>query len=86
MILYHATTQKQAKKYRENGVIIKPVRGFDTLKAAMFWAMKTGRKVIYEIETNTTYKLPDHHNQFGKAYWSDENVPVSKIKCVVSAT
>lgn len=47
MILYHVTTNKKAKKYRESGCIHKPVRGFTTIVAAMAWAIKTGRKVIY---------------------------------------
>lgn len=47
--LFHATTPKKAKKYRETGYIKKPVRGFTTLQAAMAWSMKTGRTVIYEI-------------------------------------
>jgi hypothetical protein len=82
MILYHVTTQKKARQYRESGFIQKPVRGFDTLMGAMFWAMKTGRKVIYELSGEPCYKLPDHHNTFGNAWWIDENVPVERIKCV----
>ena len=39
MKLYHATTQKKAKLYRETGHICKPVRGFTTLQGAMAWAM-----------------------------------------------
>lgn len=85
MKLYHATSEKKAKKYRETGAILKPVRGFTTLQGAMAWAMKVGRTVIYEVEGETAYKLPDHHNQFGEAWWIDENVPVENIKCVFSA-
>lgn len=83
MKLYHATTQKKAKWYRENGCIKAPVRGFTTLQAAMAWAMKVGRTVIYEIECNNPYKLPDHHNQFGEAWWNDGDVTV--FRCVFSA-
>ena len=72
--LYHATTPKKAKQYRQTGYIIKPVRGFTTLKAAMAWALKVGRTVIYEIEGAPAYKLPDHHNKFGEAWWIDEDV------------
>jgi hypothetical protein len=38
--------------------------------------------VIYEIECDKPYKLPDHHNQFGEAWWNDGhteeevNVPI----------
>lgn len=83
MKLYHVTTPAKAKKYRANGCILKPVRGFNTLYAAMAWGMKTGRTVIYEFEANKPYKLPDHHNQFGEAWWNDEDA--SKFNCVFSA-
>lgn len=85
MTLYHATTPKKAKLYRESGQIYKPVRGFTTLQGAMAWAMKVGRTVIYEVNGDPAYKLPDHHNAFGDAWWIDNNVPVSDIKCVFSA-
>ena len=85
MILYHVTTSKKARRYRESGRITPPVRGFNTPMAAMAWAMKTGRTVIYEITTNdsVTYKLPDHHNRFGSAWWCDEDV--LDFKCYYSA-
>lgn len=88
MKLYHVTTERKAKKYRQTGYIQQPVRGFANIKAAMFWAMRTGRRIIYEIEVETTnvYKLPDHQNQFGQAFWTDKNIHVDDIKCVVSAT
>ena len=82
MQLYHVTTPKKAKYYRDTGYIQKPVRGFTTLMAAMAWAIKTGRTVIYSVTGETAFKLPDHHNKFGEAWWLDENVPVEKIKCV----
>lgn len=85
-VLYHATNPKKAKAYRETGHIIAPVRGFNTIEGAMAWAMKVGRTVIYEIhatDLDNVHKLPDHHNQFGTAYWIDENV--SNFKCVYSA-
>ena len=82
MTLYHATTPKKAKRYRESGRIYRPVRGFTTLLAAMAWAMKVGRSVIYEISSDNCYKLPDHHNRFGEAWWIDNDVRVEDIKCV----
>ena len=82
MELYHVTTPKKAKHYRDSGFIKKPVRGFDTLLAAMAWAIRTGRTVIYLLDGDPAYKLPDHHNRFGEAYWIDQNIPVDKIKCV----
>lgn len=83
--LYHVTTERRAKAYRASGKINRPVRGFDTLMAAMAWAMKTGRKVIYEIDFNSEncHKLPDHHNQFGNAWWVDEDVKF--FECAYSA-
>lgn len=83
MKLYHATTQKKAKIYRESGCIKSPVRGFTTLMGAMAWAMKVGRIVIIEFEADKPYKLPDHHNQFGEAWWNDGDV--KEYKCVFSA-
>jgi hypothetical protein len=86
MILYHCTTQKKAKKYNETKCIKKPVRGFTTLEAAMFWCMKTGRKIIYACAAHNTYKLPDHHNPFGEAWWNDADISIKDITCVLSAT
>ena len=74
MKLYHVTTEKKAKLYRQTGFICKPVRGFTTLQGAMAWAIQVGRKVIYEIEGEKAYKLPDHHNEFGEAWWFDEDI------------
>ena len=74
MKLYHATTQKKAKQYRQSGAIHAPVRGFTTMQAAMAWAMKVGRVVILEFEADKPHKLPDHHNVFGEAWWNDGDV------------
>lgn len=74
MQLFHVTTEKKARLYRQTGHIQKPVRGFDTLQAAMAWGIKVGRKVIYSFECDNPYKLPDHHNDFGNAWWCDEVV------------
>jgi len=81
--LYHATSQKKAQLYKHTGAIRSPVRGFTTLQAAMAWAMKVGRVVIIEFETDNPHKLPDHHNQFGEAWWNDGDV--TEWKCVFSA-
>ena len=67
MELYHVTTPKKAKRYRESGYIKSPVRGFTTIMGAMAWAIKTGRTVIYQVKGERAYKLPDHHNSFGEA-------------------
>jgi len=81
--LYHATTQKRAKQYRQTGVIMTPVRGFTTVQAAMAWAIKVGRTVILEIDCNKPHKLPDHHNKYGEAWWNDGDV--TEWRCVFSA-
>lgn len=85
MILYHATTEKMARAYHDSGRINRPVRGFDTLYGAMAWGLKTGRKVIYQVAGEPGYKLPDHHNQFGEAWWLDMDVPIKNVVCVFSA-
>lgn len=74
MKLYHACTPKKAQLYRSSGAIHAPVRGFTTIVAAMAWAMKVGRTVILEFEADKPHKLPDHHNQFGEAWWNDGDV------------
>ena len=83
MKLYHVTTSKKARKYQASGFIRKPIRGFTTIMGAMAWAMKVGRKVIYEVESEKAYKLPEHHNPFGEAWWIDEDY--TTYKCVFSA-
>ncbi len=83
--IYHCTTPKKARLYRHTGHIIAPVRGFDTLQAALAWCIKTQRSVIYEINApeSNTHKLPDHHNAYGSAWWIDGHV--SDFRCVFSA-
>lgn len=83
MILYHATTEKKAKRYKDSGKILKPVRGFTSIQGAMAWAMKVNRTIIYEIEGEPAYKLPDHHNQYGEDWWIDEDI--INFKCIFSA-
>lgn len=85
MTLYHVTTPKKAKAYRASGCIYKPVRGFTTLQAAMAWAIKVGRTVIYRVDGEKAYKLSDHHNPYGEAWWIDADVPIDNILCVFSA-
>lgn len=85
VVLYHCASNKLARKYRLSGYIHAPVRGFDSFMGAMAWCIKVGRTVIYEIQSkqDATYKLPDHHNRFGSAWWIDANV--EDFKCVFSA-
>jgi hypothetical protein len=83
--LYHVTTGRRMKLYRLGGVIKAPVRGFDTLQGAMAWAMKVGRKVIMRVECTTIPQLlPDHHNEFGNAWWIGD-VPIERTTCAYSA-
>ena len=83
--LYHVTTGRKVKRYHQSGAIHGPVRGFDTLMAAMAWAIKTGRRVILCVDPITEpHLLPDHHNEFGKAYWTN-TVPMDRVKCAFSA-
>ncbi len=83
--LFHVTTGRKAKLYRQTGQINAPVRGFDSIEAAMAWAMKVGRKVILRVEpVSVPQLLPDHHNKFGRAWWT-EAVPMSRVKCAYSA-
>jgi hypothetical protein len=49
----------------------------------MAWAIKVGRKVIYEIDATSPHKLPDHHNEFGEAWWNDGDI--TEFKCSYSA-
>lgn len=84
--IYHCTTPKKAKNYRGTGHIIPPVRGFDTIQAALAWCVKTGRTVIYRIpiqDGDLCHKLPDHHNRYGHAWWTESRV--STFDCVFSA-
>jgi len=83
MKLYHVTTQRKAKKYRQSGMICSPVRGFNTLMGAMAWAIKVGRVVILEFDAEAPHKLPDHHNKFGEAWWNDGDV--KEWRCAYSA-
>ena len=80
--LFHATSPKKVKRYHETGKILAPVRGFTTMVAAMAWSLKTGRSVILEVKGHDCHKMPDHHNQFGAAWWIDHDV--SEWKCVFS--
>ena len=83
MKLFHACTERQARLYRTEGRIRAPVRGFTTLEAALAWACKVGRRVIYEIHGDPAHKLPDHHNRFGEAWWIDADV--TSFDCAFSA-
>ena len=75
-VLYHATTHHKARRYRETGRILKPVRGFTTCEAAKAWCCKVGRKVILacRVVPESCHKLTGPHNRWGEAWWFDGDV------------
>jgi hypothetical protein len=75
--IYHMTTPAKAKRYRESGRIVAPVRGFDTMNAALAWGLNKHRTVVLGVRAPSgaaVHKLPDHHNKFGDAWWIDADV------------
>lgn len=86
MILYHCTTQKKINRYIASGRILNPVRGFNTIEAAIEWNKHTGRNIILSFMTDNkhTYPLPDHKQNSGRAYWTDKDILLDsciKEKC-----
>lgn len=74
-VLYHATTPRKMARYEQTGAILPPVRGFDTLAAVEEWARLTnGRTIILRLEVEMTQALPDHHNEYGLAWWTPVKV------------
>jgi hypothetical protein len=84
VILYHATTPTKVRRYHDSGRIFGPVRGWDTMSAALAWAARTGRSVVLRIDGGMlpSYPLPDHKSPLGRAWWIDGDVVT--WKCVVS--
>ncbi len=74
MTLYHVTTPRKLTRYQHTGCILAPVRGFNTVEAAREWARLTGRTVILTAVGSDCHKLPDHHNQYGTAWWCDSDI------------
>lgn len=52
----------------------------------MAWSVKVDRKVTYAVDVldKDIYKLPDHHDEYGEAWWIDGDVPVVNMKRVFS--
>ena len=73
MILYHCTTDKKLKRYKDTGAILSPVRGWKFIESAKKWSIKTGRNIILKIDCDTAFPLPDHKPR-GHAYWTDQNI------------
>jgi hypothetical protein len=42
-----------------------------------------GHLAVTLCKAADTYKLPDHHNKYGEAWWADENI--DKWQCEYSA-
>lgn len=81
--LFHVTTPNKLAKYQISGRIIAPVRGFSTIEAAEKWARLTGRTMILKINATNCWKLPDHHNEFGTAWWTETDIKEWDISKVV---
>ena len=77
--MYHVTTPKKLAKYIISGRIISPVRGFSTLAAAQEWARLTQRSTILSFQSTNAWKLPDHHNQYGTAWWNEGDIPLKDL-------
>jgi hypothetical protein len=78
-ILFHATTPKKIARYRANGAILPPVRGFDTEAAAKEWARLHGRRIVLRVPVKDAQALPDHHLAEGLAWWTPHPVPVDSL-------
>ena len=74
MKLFHCTTPKKYKRYEISNRIIAPVRGFSTLEAAKKWCELTGRTMILSFNCDNVWKLPDHHNKYGTAWWNETDI------------
>lgn len=86
-LLYHATTPKKFEKYQTSKCIIPPIRVFNTIEGAIAWSLHARRSIIIAIPCNKkVYKLPDHHNRFGIAYWCDGSVAFEDLTIVFNIT
>ena len=74
--LYHATTPRKLARYGATRAILPPVRGFDTLEAAVAWGAEHGpRTVVLELPVKfPVHALPDHHRMEGAAWWTPADV------------
>lgn len=87
ILLYHCTTPKKFERYTSSKCILPPIRGFNTLEGAIAWGLKVRRSIIIAIPCDTkVYKLPDHHNKFGIAYWYDKQVAFADLSIVFNIT
>lgn len=77
MIVWHVTTVKKLKRYKDSGGILPPVRAWDSLPAAERFSKQTGRKVILRLKfPNTAERLPGHR---GEAFVLNEKYRLTSI-------
>lgn len=83
MKLFHCTTPKKVSRYQASGnKILAPVRGFSNRDSADWWAARTGRTIVLEIDVpdQFTHPLPDHRTPYGRAYWCERDIPITGKK------
>lgn len=71
MIVWHVTTAKKLKRYKDSGGILPPVRAWEHFSAAERFSKQTGRKVILRLE-----RLPGHR---GEAFVLNEKYRLTSI-------
>lgn len=77
MKVYHVTTEKKLKRYKETGAILPPVRYWTTEHAAYRWMKKVNRSIILEFEEpKRSFPLPIK----GGAKWTDCLVRKWRVK------
>jgi len=77
MKVYHVTTAKKLKRYRQTGAILPPVRYWTTEYSARKWAKKTQRLIIMDFEEpKESYPLPI--KKIKGAKWSPEKVIIDE--------
>lgn len=78
-MLYHTTTPKKLQRYEISKRIISPVRGFLTKEAAEYWAKRHGRSILIMFKATKPWKLPDHHNRHGTAWWNEGDIETFEV-------
>ena len=77
MIVWHVTTAKKLKRYKDSGGILPPVRAWESLSAAERFSKQTGRKIIVRLKfPNTAERLPGHR---GEAFVLNEKYRLTSI-------
>ncbi len=77
MVVWHVTTAKKLRRYKDSGGILPPVRAWESLEAAERFSKQTGRKVILRLKfPNTAAKLEGHR---GQAYVLNEKYRLTSV-------